>query len=75
MSSEKQRIPPREEQYIRFVDTVREIGNETAIGELDEMLIRMVPPTRAGEAGSRQAAEDLFHQASNSGPGNAPESC
>lgn len=47
MVSNKRRITPREEQLIRFLDAVRETGNEPAIDELGETLGKLVPPVRA----------------------------
>ena len=57
MVSKKRRITPREEQLIRFLDAVRENGNEPAIDELGETLGRLVPPVRA--AGVKPAREEV----------------
>ena len=46
MLSQNKRITPREEQFIRFLDTVRMTGNEPAVEVLDETLSRLVPPIR-----------------------------
>lgn len=50
MLSQNKRITPREEQFIRFLDTVRMIGSEPAIEALDETLSRLVPPIRPSTA-------------------------
>lgn len=50
MVSNNKRTSPREKQFIRFLDTVRKIGNEPAIDELDDMLTELVPPVRADAA-------------------------
>ena len=52
MVSNSKRTSPREKQFIRFLDTVRKIGNEPAIDELDDTLSELVPPVRAGSAES-----------------------
>jgi len=59
MVSNNKRISPREKQFIRFLDTVREVGNEPAIDELDDMLSELVPPVRADavEPGHDEANE------------------
>ena len=59
MVSNNKRISPREKQFIRFLDTVRKIGNEPAIDELDDMLSELVPPVRADavEPGHDEANE------------------
>ena len=64
MVSTKRRITPREEQLIRFLDAVRETGNEPAIDELGETLGKLVPPVRAASArGSPDEADE--REASN----------
>ena len=62
MVSKNKRISPREEQFIRFLDTVRKTGNEPAIDELDETLSRLVPPVRAGNAKSGNDEADELHK-------------
>lgn len=48
MAPNNKRISAREQQFIRFIDTVRETGNEPAMDELDETICKLVPPVRAG---------------------------
>ena len=59
MLSQNRRITPREEQFIRFLDTVRKTGNEPAIEALDETLSQLVPP-------KRQSAVKMRHEETNS---------
>jgi hypothetical protein len=62
MVSNNKQTSPREKQFIRFLNTVRKIGNEPAIDELDDMLSELVPPVRADavEPGHDEANE--FHE-------------
>lgn len=53
MTSETKRVSAREEQFIRFIDTVKKTGKEPAIDQLDETLCKLVPPVRAGIAGPK----------------------
>ncbi len=56
MLSQNRRITPREEQFIRFLDTVRQSGSEPAIEALDETLSQLVPPRRPSSAVKMQEA-------------------
>lgn len=59
MVSDNKQTSPREKQFIRFLDTVRKIGNEPAIDKLDHTLSELVPPVRAdaAEPGHDEATE------------------
>ena len=48
MAPNNKRMSAREQQFIRFIDTVRETGNEPAMDDLDETISKLVPPVRAG---------------------------
>lgn len=67
MAPKNKRISPREEQFIRFLDTVRKTGNEPAIHELDETLNKLVPPVRANSTESSQNEVDGFEHTFNLG--------
>ena len=62
MVSNNKRTSPREKQFIRFLDTVRKIGNEPAIDELDDMLTELVPPIRADTAEPGHAEANELHE-------------
>lgn len=62
MVSNNKRTSPREKQLIRFLDTVRKIGNEPAIDELDNTLSELVPPVRAGAAEPRHDKADNLQE-------------
>ncbi len=62
MVSNNKRISPREKQFIRFLDTVREVGNEPAIDELDDMLSELVPPVRADAVEPEHDEANEFHE-------------
>ena len=49
MTSEASKTPPKQEQFIRFIDTVKKAGQDPAFDELGEALNKLVPPVRAGE--------------------------
>lgn len=56
MLSQNKRRTPREEQFIRFLDTVRKTGDEPVVDVLDDTLGRLVPPIRP-DAGNLQHEE------------------
>lgn len=58
MLSQNQRMTPREEQFIRFLDTIRQTGKEPMIEVLDETLGRLVPPVRRPRASLQRNEAD-----------------
>lgn len=62
MVDSNKKTNPREQQFIRFLDTVRKTGSEPAINELDDTLSKLVPPVRAATAEPGLDEVEKLHQ-------------
>ena len=62
MTSEPKRVPPRQQQFIRFIDTVKKAGNEPALDELDQTLNKLVPPIRSQMTAARKEEQEQLSE-------------